>query len=207
MCKALHKNATIKTYASKTLVVNEGDGDDCVYFILDGEVKITSVSVSGSEVWHNTHTAGWTFGEMAAISGNPRSANVTTTKKTKIASLSQHHFIDILSKNPEISMVFLKDMVRRLGVATHLTHELVVKRVSTRLARELLNRAPSSPNTNKEYPLTSKDSISEIARFLNVKRETISRIITIFESQGIVRRQNRKLIITNRKALVKRIEE
>lgn len=203
-CEELRQHATFKAYPKKSIIVNEQDMDTCVYFILSGAVKITSFSTQGNEVWHNTHKAGWTFGEMAAISGSPRSATVTTTEKTKLAVISQAHFLEVLNNNPAISMIFLKDMIRRLGIATRLTHELVSMNVATRLAAEFIRLTSSTPNAEGEYPIHPSPSVAEIARQMNIRRETVSKIISIYEGKGILRRENRKFIVVNRNALLDR---
>ena len=206
-CEELHQHVTLKTYPAKSIVVNEQEHDTCVYFILSGAVKITSFSPQGNEVWHNSHEAGWTFGEMAAISGSPRSATVTTTTNTKLAVISKGHFLDVLSNNPDISMIFLKDMIRRLGIATRLTHELVSMNVATRLAAEFVRRTNSAPNAYGEYPVSPSPSVAEIARQMNLRRETVSKVISICEDEGILRRENRKLIVVNRDAFIDKMKE
>ena len=73
-----------------------GDDADGVYFIAQGAV---AVSVAGRQVKLG---AGEVFGEMALISGQPRSADVTALDYTTLAVLSVRDFRQLLRKYPDI---------------------------------------------------------------------------------------------------------
>jgi CPA2 family monovalent cation:H+ antiporter-2 len=77
-------------------IVRAGDEGDGVYFISQGEVE---VSVAGRRIKLG---AGDVFGEMALISGRPRSADVTALDYSTFARLSQRDFRQFLRKYPEI---------------------------------------------------------------------------------------------------------
>ncbi|MGE3536245.1 MAG: cyclic nucleotide-binding domain-containing protein [Candidatus Tectimicrobiota bacterium] len=73
-----------------------GDEADGVYFISQGEVE---VSVGGRKIKLG---AGEVFGEMALISGQPRSADVTALDYSTFAMLSGRDFRQLLRKYPDI---------------------------------------------------------------------------------------------------------
>jgi CPA2 family monovalent cation:H+ antiporter-2 len=77
-------------------ILRAGEEADGVYFISKGEVE---VSVAGRRIKLG---AGDVFGEMALISGRPRSADVTALDYSKFAMLSQRDFRQFLRKYPEI---------------------------------------------------------------------------------------------------------
>ena len=59
-------------------VFREGDGGDCVYFVIDGELEVIKESaVKGKErVVISTLSKGQSIGEMSVIDKTPRSATV-----------------------------------------------------------------------------------------------------------------------------------
>jgi CPA2 family monovalent cation:H+ antiporter-2 len=73
-----------------------GDDADGVYFISQGEVE---VAVAGRKIKLG---AGEVFGEMALISGQARSADVTALDYTTLAVLSARDFRQLLRKYPDI---------------------------------------------------------------------------------------------------------
>jgi K+:H+ antiporter len=77
-------------------IFRAGDEADGVYFISKGEVE---VAVAGRQLKLG---AGEVFGEMALISGQPRSADVTALDYSTFAMLSGRDFRQLLRKYPEI---------------------------------------------------------------------------------------------------------
>jgi CPA2 family monovalent cation:H+ antiporter-2 len=77
-------------------IFRAGDEADGVYFISKGEVE---VSVAGRQIKLG---AGEVFGEMALISGQPRSADVTALDYSEFAMLSERDFRQLLRKYPDI---------------------------------------------------------------------------------------------------------
>ena len=77
-------------------IFRAGDEADGVYFISQGEVE---VSVAGRQIKLG---AGEVFGEMALLSGQPRSADVTALDYSTFAVLSERDFRQLLRKYPDI---------------------------------------------------------------------------------------------------------
>jgi CPA2 family monovalent cation:H+ antiporter-2 len=77
-------------------IIQAGDKADSVYFISQGEAE---VSVAERRIRLGP---GDFFGEMALISGLPRSADVTALDYCKLATLSRRDFRQFLSRYPEI---------------------------------------------------------------------------------------------------------
>jgi CPA2 family monovalent cation:H+ antiporter-2 len=77
-------------------IIRKGDAADAVYFISSGEVE---VGVSGRRIKLGP---GDFFGEMAIISGQPRSADVTALDYSKFATLTQRDFRQFLRRFPQI---------------------------------------------------------------------------------------------------------
>jgi CPA2 family monovalent cation:H+ antiporter-2 len=78
-------------------IIRAGDAADALYLISKGEVE---VSVDG--VRFKTQGPGDFFGEMALLSGAPRSADVTALDYSRFAKLSGRDFHRFLRRYPEI---------------------------------------------------------------------------------------------------------
>ena len=77
-------------------IIRVGDVADAVYFISSGEVEVT---VKGHRIKLGP---GGFFGEMALLSGQTRTADVTALDYSKFLTLSQRDFREFLRKYPQL---------------------------------------------------------------------------------------------------------
>jgi hypothetical protein len=81
--------------------VLEGDPGDSMFIISTGEVRAT-VERDGRQVPVATLRDGDFFGEMAVLSGEPRTATVTAVKSTEVLELSRDNLREICSRHPHV---------------------------------------------------------------------------------------------------------
>lgn len=196
-CDDLNRIAQSRTYTQGEQIISRDDPGREVYFILSGEVKISAFSASGQEVWYNRHGPGKTIGEMSAITGQSRSADVVATKKTTLAVIQTADFLAIVKANPDLCFELLKDITDRLSVATVQTYEIVALNVPSRVCAEILRLLPNSPDINGEYRLESKLAITQLAKQLNSRRETVSKVMSILIGKDLLKRKDGHIIVKN----------
>jgi len=80
----------------RTTIIRKGQQGDCMYFIASGEVE---VDLPGKKVRLG---AGAFFGEMALLGNNLRSANITTTRLSKLLVLDLVDFRLLMARHPDI---------------------------------------------------------------------------------------------------------
>jgi len=83
--------------AEKTVVVRRGRPGDCMYFIASGEVEVKL------EPQPVRLAAGAFFGEIALLTGGPRTATVTTTAATTLLMLEVSDFRAFTAHHPELA--------------------------------------------------------------------------------------------------------
>ena len=88
-------------------VIHRGDAADAAYFISAGEVE---VAVAGQ---HIRLGPGNFFGEMALVSGQPRSADVTALDYSRFLKLTTDDFNEILRRYPDIKAQIVEQAERR----------------------------------------------------------------------------------------------
>jgi CPA2 family monovalent cation:H+ antiporter-2 len=88
-------------------LIEAGEAADKVYFIASGEVEVT---VGRERV---KLVAGDHFGEIALITGQPRTATVTATDYSKFATLSRRDFLRFLQRFPSIRETMLSVAAER----------------------------------------------------------------------------------------------
>jgi CPA2 family monovalent cation:H+ antiporter-2 len=101
-------------------IIHRGDVADAAYFVSSGEVE---VAVSGQ---HIRLGPGSFFGEMALISGQPRSADVTALDYSTFLKLTVDDFDEILRRYPEIKTQIVAQAEQR-GEMNRLRDEQAVE--------------------------------------------------------------------------------
>src|SRR5215510_13479735 len=81
---------------ARTMIIRKGTSGDCMYFVAAGEV---AVELPGREVKLGE---GAFFGEMALLGNNLRSANITTTRMSKLLVLDLVDFRLLMARHPDI---------------------------------------------------------------------------------------------------------
>jgi len=120
--KDLSKDSIVKTVSiaeqqvlpEDTVVFNRGDPAETFCVVISGEVIVYLVSEDGKENTLTTLKSGEGFGEMALLTGEPRSASVKTLAPTSLLVLSKNYFDQLCAMNPDISRAFIKLLADRL---------------------------------------------------------------------------------------------
>ena len=99
-----------RVVARRTIIFRQGDPGDKFYIIHSGRVRVFRTDADGLETDLALLGAGESFGEMALLTGEARSANVEAVEETRLKVLSKEQFELILKDFPHISRTFVKQM-------------------------------------------------------------------------------------------------
>src|ERR1700681_4566839 len=91
----------------RTMIIRKGQAGDCMYFIAAGEVE---VDLPGKTVKLGE---GAFFGEMALLGNNLRSANITTTRVSKLLVLDLVDFRILMARHPDLAETIDAEAKRR----------------------------------------------------------------------------------------------
>jgi CRP-like cAMP-binding protein len=119
--KELSERLNIEEVEAQWAIFNENQiGDDSMYFILDGAVKIIKKTKSEEKVLANLK-AGDFFGEMSMLQPAPRSASAVTIRPSKLVRLSDRDYNDFKKTRPAIVVkfndIFISTLIQRLREA------------------------------------------------------------------------------------------
>jgi cAMP-dependent protein kinase regulator len=107
---------TMKEYKIGEDVIREGDAGDSIFLIKSGQVKIT-INKEGKVIDLAELNAGDFFGEIALVTGQPRTATVTAKTEAELLELKKVDFDDMLAKHPEINGI-LQDYLQNRAKKT-----------------------------------------------------------------------------------------
>jgi voltage-gated potassium channel len=92
---------------ARTMIIRKGHAGDCMYFIAAGEVE---VDLPGKKVRLGE---GAFFGEMALLGNNSRSANITTTRVSRLLVLDLVDFRMLMARHPDLAQTIDTEARRR----------------------------------------------------------------------------------------------
>jgi CRP-like cAMP-binding protein/sugar phosphate permease len=111
--EALIRGAQVRDVPDGARVVARGETASSAYFILDGEAVAVVPEADGGYRGLSTMTAGHFFGEIAALTGSARTADVVATQPTELLEVPADGLRAIMA-NPDVSEMVLSTLTERL---------------------------------------------------------------------------------------------
>ena len=110
-------------------VVHQGDAGDAMYVVLEGTAIVTIRTGDDAEREVARLSRGEFFGEMALLTGDPRTASVTAVDDLAVLAIHKEALQSMLTRRP--------------GLATEMAEIVEARRQGLRLAKELADAAPA----------------------------------------------------------------
>lgn len=109
----LRKRARYELYAAGEKVCIQGQPGDSLYIIRRGRLQVSVVNSEGERVHSNEMRAGQYFGEMALLTGEPRSATVSALTDSELLRLRKEDLRALLSENPRVEEMLSEVLAQR----------------------------------------------------------------------------------------------
>jgi len=191
---------THKTFEKGDIIFSEGETFDKLYIINTGSIKVYKFTKDGKEQILYILKEGEFLGDLNLLKKDIFKFSANALEPTSICVIQKSDFDSLIKTNPEISIKVLEYAHDRISSLEDLIQTLTTKDVEVRLATLLLNLSKAfgvktSKGIEISLPLTRED----MANFIGVTRETVSRKLSAFQSQNIID------IIESRTILIKDI--
>jgi len=195
------------TFPKDIFIFKINDPADCLYIIKSGEVKVVAGEDDTDEVLAYLGRGSY-FGEMALLTGEPRSASIITTMDAELFMLTKQDFDQLLARHPSIAVTLshvlsqrLRDLsIKRAGRQNKLIciinplaetrgHDIVIH-IAQRLVKEtngrvvLVDIAPVGEHIHaiKEETPESKGAYWVIQNLDNIKEEELEKLLPMDEN-------------------------
>jgi CRP-like cAMP-binding protein len=136
------EHAKVGDAASGTTIVREGEAGDSAYFVLSGRLVAGTPNEDGSYRALSSMTVGDFFGEIAALTGSPRTANVVVDEAATLIEVPAETLRSLMAI-PQLSQLFLSKLTERL-VRTSAADLPRLAGVDQESLRDLRTRTPST---------------------------------------------------------------
>jgi len=188
-----------KFYDKGRIIFLEGDDGNGFYMVADGKVKVFKVSMDGKEQILHIYGPGNPIGEVAVFAGKQFPANAETLLKSHLLFFPRSAFVNLISKNPSLSLNMLAMLSMRLRQFTMQVENLSLKEVPGRLASYLVYL---SQEQDGEEKVTLPVSKGQLASLLGTIPETLSRIFAKMSSNGLIAVQGRNIRLLDSEGLL-----
>jgi CRP-like cAMP-binding protein len=183
------------------MLIAQGSEASEVYLILSGRVNISVFSANGRETILRDMGPGHLFGELAAIDGRPRSANVTVIEDATLVLVSAAAFRTFLVEVPEAGYWMAKQLAARVRSLSDKSVELASQPVAARLVGELLRLAEAHSAGEDRAEIARLPTHADLAARIGTHREAVTRELRLLAREGLVAQSGRRLTVTSRTGL------
>src|SRR6266436_8646295 len=190
------KHSTLKR---GTTIVSKGDPGNSLIAVISGTVKISVSSADGRSAILNLIGPGGTFGEVAVLDGQARTADATANTNCEIFIIDRREFIPFVRSQPALAMKFIELLCARLRWTTDQVEEVILQNLPGRLASALLR-------LTEKYKLapggrTIAITQQEISEMVGMSRESINKQLRAWAARGWVRLEHGAIVVLNAEML------
>ena len=192
----ISKLANQREYPKGSMIILEEEFGDTLYIIKTGTVKITRVNDEGKEVILALLGVSELFGELAILDGEVRSANALAQENCTVLAIASEDFIDLLKSNFKISFGLMAELAKRLRKSDMQIEALSLSDAEHRIGVSILNLAEEMGVIRQgKVTIDNLPFQQDIANMAGTSRETVSRIMKMFEERNMLIKEGHKVII------------
>ncbi|HEX2255205.1 MAG TPA: Crp/Fnr family transcriptional regulator [Afifellaceae bacterium] len=192
-------------WEANELVVDYDDDSSDVYFILSGRVRVLFRTPAGKEVILAELTGGQSFGELAAIDGMRRSANVTALERSRLCVVPGGVFLDLIAGEAAIARRMLAVLAARIRDLNAKLAEHSFLRSRERLYCELLRLSRPRAGHPEQRVITPPPFHHDLASRIGCRREVVSRELSLLAREGLMDKTRGGLVLPNPGEINRRI--
>lgn len=198
-----------KSYKKGEVLCLEGEKSDTLYILNEGQVKISKITKEGKEQIVHILTSGDFFGELSLFSSNEKyNFSVYAISDVEVCTLTKDDMNKILISSPEISLKILQVVTGRLTQTENLAQNLATNDAEIRIAYMITEFGQKyGVSTPEGQQVKLPINREEMANYVGVTRETMSRKLRKFEELGIISFKGNKIIVIRKLDMLKEYVE
>ena len=173
--------------AKGAVLFSQADASETVYVVRRGSLALVLQAVDGRELVIGEMRPGDVFGELAVLTGQPRSSSALAREAAEVIAIPGAEFLAALDAEPQLA--------RRLQLSSERESALAFLDAPARLARALLQL---DRRESAGYMTISQE---ELARHTGLTRQTTAKILGQWRRAGWLLTGRGKIVLLDRAAL------
>lgn len=200
---AVLSRARSSRFAKDSEVFGQDEEAGSFFLLLSGHIRVVRTSPDGHQVIARYITEGELFGIAVAMGRTTYPASAVAAVDCVVLAWPNSAWTDLQSRFPAFGASAYQTIGSRLQETQAQVMEMSTQQVEQRIAHALLRIVSQSGRKTSEgieidFPITRQD----IAEMTGTTLHTVSRLLSAWEDQGIVRSGRQKVMVTDPHALM-----
>lgn len=189
-------------------VMRKGEPADSLMVLLEGRLRVSAVSLEGRALTFRLVEPVEVVGEIAALDGLPRSADVATVTPVRLLVIPRDACLAAVRAYPGVAEAMLVLLCTRLRETTNGLERLAMQRLPARMAHLLLRLATDygRPAPRGGVALPMRLSQAEIGTLVNATREAVNKQLSQWREEAVLEMRGGHIVLTRPEALLALLE-
>ena len=184
-------------YKPGATIYCEGNIGNHIFYVVRGEVKTFKVNEDGKELITEIFKEKSFFGFTSFLSHKPYTENAEAILPTEIIKLEKSELLNLIKSNPQLALNFMDLLSSDLNnIKEHLMH-IAYDSVRKKTADALLQLIPDGSREN-----VIRISRSDLASRIGIAKETLTRTLTDFKDENLIRTKRNTIEVVNSRRLM-----
>jgi CRP/FNR family cyclic AMP-dependent transcriptional regulator len=193
----LASDGRIRQYRRGTYLFYQGDESDHVFFLWEGRVEVSSISVTGHRQLLTTLEGSQFLGELGVVGDQRRTATAVALEESTVWVIEGDRFLSFLGEHFEATRALLRGLAGQIHAHESFVEDLLFLDLKGRVAKRLLQLV--SPSLEDLPPdgtvLPAVVTHADLASLCGGSRENVTRILSEFAKRGLIRRDGRRYVL------------
>ena len=178
-----------------------------IYFIMEGRIKIESISEEGKEITKAILSKGEVFGELSLIGEPTRRDQAIALELTKICKINSSEMKDLIRDHSNLSLFFMKIMGSKVIEMEKRLESLVFKDSRSRIV-EYLTELVRKRGERIGYEWVVRNFIThqEIANLTATSRQTVTTVLNELRTGELITFNRKRLLVRDLEKLTAEIK-
>jgi CRP/FNR family transcriptional regulator, cyclic AMP receptor protein len=127
-----------RTIGKSEVLFRKGDVGSSMFIVEDGSIEICVLSGEDQEeIRVSTIDKGGFFGELALISGQPRTASARAIEDCRLLEMWREEFINFLSTRPVVAISMINEIGKRLQATNELVTSMAARNINEEMDEQM----------------------------------------------------------------------
>jgi CRP/FNR family transcriptional regulator, cyclic AMP receptor protein len=202
--KKLAAGGIVRHYRHGTYLCHQGEEALEVFFLVEGRVEVSSVSTTGTRIFHATIDSPQFVGELGVLGEMPRTASLILLEDSLVWVTPAAAFNELLASEPPAARAAIRALARQLQGQQAFVDDLLFLDLKGRVAKRLLQLVtPDLDDLPADGVVVPEVTQADLASLCGGSRENVTRILKEFERRGMLRRDGHRYVLKKVGALAK----
>lgn len=199
--------ATVRRVPQGEAIFKQGQQATNFYLLLSGRLKVTQVTPDGQQIIVRVVHPGELFGFAKALARTDYPGTAIAATDSMTLGWPDHFWPEFVERNPNVAVNAIETLGRQLDEAHTRIREMSTEEAARRIANAILRLSKKAGRHQAAgiqigFPISRKD----IAEMTGTTLHTVSRILSAWDTRGLVEAGRQKIVIRDLPGLARLAE-